>query len=197
MQVTKRFAIHGETQLQTALNARPHAACTFAHSVDTAQTERPPPLHIQPLTFTDLGGKANWGDTSAPSPGQNILSLNGHTLNTCAPLKRAYPCFARARLTRDTRFAPRLPSRPEGLTSWEQPRGAFRVPPRPHTFIASLSEHTRLSEHHSERCPDTLRTMGTAAAKVAATPINLILFLRRNFQCRRNGFFCKRDFSFS
>ena len=46
MQVTKRFAIHGKIQLHTALNARPHAACTFAHSVDTAQTERPPPPFI-------------------------------------------------------------------------------------------------------------------------------------------------------
>lgn len=164
--VMKRFA-----ELQTSLNARPHAARTFTRSVDTAPHLKPP-LTIQPLTHTNLGGKTNWGDTSAPALGQNILSLNGHTLETCAPLKRAYPRFARAQFTRDTRFTPRIPSHPEGLTAWEQPRGVFRIPPRPHRFIASPSEHTHLSEHHSERCPDTLRTMGTAAAKGAA-PIDL------------------------
>ena len=40
----KRFATHVDTQLQTSLNARPQAACTLAHSVDTALTERPPPF---------------------------------------------------------------------------------------------------------------------------------------------------------
>ena len=171
--VTEGFLMKRFAELQTSLNARPHAARTFTRSVDTApHLKPPPPLPKKPLTLATLGGKTNWRDTSTPSLGENILSLNGHTLKTCAPLKRAYPRFARARCTRDTRFTPRLPSRPEGLTAWEQPRGVFRVPPRPHRFIASPSEHTHLSEHHSERCPDTLRTMGTAAAKGAA-PIDL------------------------
>ena len=150
MHVTKRFAVNVDTQLQTSLNARLHAACTFARFVDTAPYLKTPPLTISALTPANLGRKTNWGNTSAPSPGQNILSLNGHTVKTSALLKRDYPCFARAWFTRDSRFAPRLPSRPRRRTSWGQPRGAFRVTTRPHTLISRPSAHTPLSELRSE-----------------------------------------------
>ena len=47
MHVTKRFAVHVDTQLQTSLNARPQAACTFARSVDTAPYLKPPPYYTR------------------------------------------------------------------------------------------------------------------------------------------------------
>lgn len=110
---------------------RLRARHTFALSFDETALNVmrfTPPYAIQQLTVTNLGGKAIWRDTSAPSPGQKFPSLNGHTVKIGALPKRAYRCFAGTAFKHTTRFTPAARN-----ASWNPMpgtlQGAMRVAP--------------------------------------------------------------------